>query len=115
MLPFTHIQCVSAQYNRRHATGFLSTEPTQDLDMHKLDIESIRASMKPVKTIGKGSHHSHVASLLNSHTEVYSGIAHFLQYGPLYRRIQECHTTTRADGTVEALVKIKGRDDDLPK
>ncbi|TFK84686.1 ketoacyl-synt-domain-containing protein, partial [Polyporus arcularius HHB13444] len=84
-------------YNRRHATGFLSTEPTQDLDMHKLDIESTRASMKPVKT-----------------SEVYSGIAHFLQYGPLYRRIQECHTTTRADGTVEALVKIKGRDDDLP-
>ena len=42
-------------------------------------------------------------------------MAYFAQYGSTYRRIQECHTITRADGTVEALVELRGRDVDLPK
>ncbi|KAI0695501.1 polyketide synthase [Cerioporus squamosus] len=89
-------QALPMQYIRRHATGFLSMSRT-DRDMSKLDIDSIRSGMKPVKT-----------------SDLYAGMAHFAQYGPVYRRIQECHTVTRADGTVEALVKLRGRDIDLP-
>ncbi|TFK80433.1 hypothetical protein K466DRAFT_605341, partial [Polyporus arcularius HHB13444] len=84
------------QYNRRHATGFLSMTSTQQ-DMPKLDIDSIRSCMKPVKM-----------------NDLYAGMAHFAQYGPAYRRIQECYTVVSADGIVESLVKLRGCDADLP-
>ncbi len=48
-------------------------------------------------------------------SDLYAGMAHFAQYGPAYRRIQECHTVVTADGTVESLVKLRGCDADLPK
>ncbi|KAI0683985.1 polyketide synthase [Cerioporus squamosus] len=84
------------QYNRLHASGFLSMEPTAENDVPKVDVESIRASMKPVRA-----------------SDFYSAVEHVLQYGPLYQWIQECHIANRTDGTVEALVKIRGRNEDI--
>ena len=47
--------------------------------------------------------------------EFYSGLAYFAQYGPMYRRIQQCHYAVRNDGVVEALVEVRARHRDIMK
>ncbi|EJF59192.1 ketoacyl-synt-domain-containing protein [Dichomitus squalens LYAD-421 SS1] len=84
------------QYDRTHATGFLSMRSRDDIAVAKLDFTAIRQRMKPVDMNG-----------------FYTAMSYFAQYGPTYRRIRQCHIATSAGGRIEALTELRGDDSDL--
>ena len=47
--------------------------------------------------------------------DFYKGLIEFANYGPTYRRVQEYYLAASPGGGMEALVKIRGNDGDLPK
>ena len=42
-------------------------------------------------------------------------MSYFAQYGPMYRRIRQCHISTSSGGLIEALTEVRGDDGDLTK
>ncbi|KAI1783602.1 ketoacyl-synt-domain-containing protein [Ganoderma leucocontextum] len=93
----SHGKAWPIQCDRTHATGFLSTQSSQDRVIPKLDLAATRRRMKPIDV-----------------TDFYATMSYFAQYGPTYRRIQRCHTYTGAGGKIEALTEVRGDDGDLP-
>ncbi|KAI1798467.1 polyketide synthase [Ganoderma leucocontextum] len=85
------------QYNRRHATGFLSLEPIDQSTVQAVDVESLRNRMTAVDMNG-----------------FYERMGSFAQFGPMYRRIQTCHVARGPNGTVEVLTQVRGADTDIP-
>ncbi|KAI0749982.1 hypothetical protein C8Q80DRAFT_660233 [Daedaleopsis nitida] len=85
------------QYNRLHATGFLSMEPIRDRGVAPLDLDAIRGRLKPVAMSG-----------------FYAELSSFANYGPMYRRIRRCYMGRGVAGAVEALAEIRGGDKDIP-
>ena len=45
----------------------------------------------------------------------YNELEAFANYGPIYRRIQKCYLSTGTDGSVNALLEIRGNGKDIPK
>ncbi|KAI0749993.1 ketoacyl-synt-domain-containing protein [Daedaleopsis nitida] len=84
------------KYNRRHSTGHFSMQTACPSEV-RLDLESLRSRMNPINT-----------------DTFYSELSHFAQYGPMYRRVQEVHIAIREEGAVEALVRVRARDTDIP-
>ncbi|KAH9933653.1 ketoacyl-synt-domain-containing protein [Epithele typhae] len=85
------------QYNRLHATGFLSLDPIPDTPYAHLDLNAIRGGMKPMDM-----------------KKFYSDITSFANYGPMYRRIKKCYLAVRPGGAVDALAELKGNAPDIP-
>ncbi|TBU55410.1 polyketide synthase [Dichomitus squalens] len=85
------------QYNRRHASGFLSFEPIDPSSVRTVDLESLRNRMTAVEMKG-----------------FYQQMGSFAQFGPMYRRIQTCHVSRGPNGSVEVLTQVRGADDDIP-
>lgn len=83
-------------YNRIHASGYLSTEADSALDETPLNIKEIQARLAPVDM-----------------TDFYTGFSYFAQYGPTYQRVVAVNRGTDAQGRDEVIVEIRGRADDL--
>ena len=107
------------QYNRLHATGYLSTEPVVDRGHSPLDLEAIKGRLKAVDMQGGSSFWYSLRKkclLLNpSVSGFYSKLSSFANYGPMYRRIRQCYLGTGPGGAVEALTELNGRTADIPK
>lgn len=53
--------------------------------------------------------------LMFSTSAIYTEMASFAQFGPMYRRIRRCYMGIGTDGANEALVEIRGSGKDIPK
>ncbi|KAM5543754.1 hypothetical protein V8D89_002371 [Ganoderma adspersum] len=85
------------QYNRRHATGYLSLEPVDQPSVQSVDLEALLNRMAAVDMNG-----------------FYERMGSFAQFGPMYRRIQTCHVVRGPNGSVEVLTQVRGADSDIP-
>ncbi|KAI0737718.1 hypothetical protein C8Q80DRAFT_1222755 [Daedaleopsis nitida] len=85
------------KYDRLHASGFLSMEPAPEDHLSPLDIEATRRRMKPMNMDG-----------------FYEQIRSFAQFGPMYRRIRQCHVVNGEHGAVEVLTEVDASGDDIP-
>ena len=104
------------QYNRRHATGYLSLEPIDQTTIRTVDLESLRNKMTAVDMNGRLYVEKGLESFLMAClTGFYEGMGSFAQFGPMYRRIQACHVTRGPNGHVEVLTEVRGADTDIPK
>ncbi|KAJ3555005.1 hypothetical protein NM688_g2810 [Phlebia brevispora] len=83
-------------YNRLHASGYLSTEVDEAQDESPLAIKEIQARLAPVDMTG-----------------FYDGFSHFAQYGPTYQRITAVSKGRDAEGRDEVLAEVRGFGDDL--
>lgn len=83
------------QYDRLHASGYLSSEPATDGAL--VPLEQIQKRLKKWEMKG-----------------FYDQLNSFAQYGPTYRRLLSCYHGM-ASGSEEYLVEIRGEDGDLEK
>ncbi|KAI0358347.1 ketoacyl-synt-domain-containing protein, partial [Trametes cingulata] len=84
------------QYDRRHASGFLSKESPKGMLNAPLDLDSIRQGMTPLPG------------------DFYRTLPPFTQYGPMYRRIVQAYFKIGVHGAVDALTELEACGEDIP-
>lgn len=88
----------SQQYNRMHATGYLSMDSELDTEHSIVPLHDLRMRLRKMDM------------------EVfYDKLALFANYGATYRRVLSCYHGVDASGLEEFLVGIQGAGDDLDK
>ena len=95
------------QYDRLHATGYLSME-SDNLDSSPLNVSEIHSRLSPTDMKGIHVIFYKFEQLLTIYSNFYKDLSGFAQYGKKYQHVTSCFRGVSCQGQDEFLISVHG-------